>query len=166
MNFQEAINTGKVTQEQAFQIFDSFSIVQPEEIFGNWKGSELISGHPADGSLTATGWFGKRFTDVETVDPLLFYTHDGGVFAADPIKLRSGGGSQQKAADRQQEIETNQPTARLRLVNYRGKTSAAMIYDQLPIIDHFRRVDAETILGAMDARNDMFTYFFVLHKVE
>jgi len=35
-------------------------------------------------------------------------------------------------------LATRRPRARLRPVEYRGVTSAAMSYDQLPIIDVFR----------------------------
>ncbi|WP_277469264.1 MULTISPECIES: DUF4334 domain-containing protein [unclassified Paenibacillus] len=38
----------------------------------------------------------------------------------------------------------------MRMIGYRGKISAAMIYDQKAIIDHFRRIDEDTLLGVMD----------------
>jgi hypothetical protein len=40
-----------------------------------------------------------------------------------------------------------------------------MIYDELPIIGHFRKVDGDTVLGAMDLRGTPQTYFFVLRRV-
>ena len=42
-----------------------------------------------------------------------------------------------------------------------GKVSAAMIYDHLPIIDIFRRVDEDTLLGVMDMRGLADPYFFI-----
>ena len=39
-----------------------------------------------------------------------------------------------------------------------------MIYDQLPIIDVFRRVDDDTLLGLMDFRAVPLPYFFVLAR--
>jgi hypothetical protein len=36
------------------------------------------------------------------------------------------------------------------------------VYDHLPIIDVFRRVDDDTVLGLMDYRNFPEPYFFVL----
>ena len=41
---------------------------------------------------------------------------------------------------------THHPQARLRVVEHRGVSSAAMLYDHLPIIDVFRRLDAHTLL--------------------
>ncbi|WP_454197052.1 DUF4334 domain-containing protein [Nocardia sp. Marseille-Q1738] len=34
----------------------------------------------------------------------------------------------------------------------------------MPIIDHFRRADEHTLLGAMDLRGMAEPYFFVLHR--
>ena len=39
---------------------------------------------------------------------------------------------------------THHPQARLRVVGHRGVSSAAMLYDHLPIVDIFRRLDAHT----------------------
>ncbi|MGE6376919.1 DUF4334 domain-containing protein [Peribacillus muralis] len=52
-------------------------------------------------------------------------------------------------------------------MQYRGKISAAMIYDQKGIIDVFRKVDDVTLLGVMDIKNQFpgQSYFFVLKKV-
>ena len=41
---------------------------------------------------------------------------------------------------------THNPQARMRVVEHRGVSSAAMLYDHLPIIDVFRRLDAHTLL--------------------
>jgi hypothetical protein len=51
----------------------------------------------------------------------------------------------------------------LRAVTYRGVTTAAMIYDHLPIIDCFRRIDAHTVLGLMDMRGTP-PFFFLLER--
>lgn len=37
-----------------------------------------------------------------------------------------------------------------------------MVYDHLPIIDVFRRVDEHTLLGVMDQRDAPQPYFFTL----
>ena len=39
-----------------------------------------------------------------------------------------------------------------------------MIYDQLPVNDVFRRLDDDTVLGAMDLRGSATPYFFVLTR--
>lgn len=166
MTFDEAIKAGKVTTDEAYAIFDALEPASIEALIGTWKGSEFPSGHPNDGLLADSGWFGKRFTDADTVDPLLFYKRDRKTFfAADPIKnFRASAEGVKDIASVQKEIETNEPTARLRMVEFRGTVTTAMIYDQAPIIDYFRKVDENTLLGAMDRRGDKGIYFFVLRR--
>lgn len=60
-------------------------------------------------------------------------------------------------------VGTRKPRARLRDVEHRGVVSAAMVYDHLPIIDHFRAVDDDTLLGVMDMRGAP-PYFFILSR--
>ena len=59
---------------------------------------------------------------------------------------------------------TTKPKARLRTVEHRGVGSAAMVYDALPVLDHFRRVDADTLLAVMDARGVEQPFFFSLRR--
>ena len=167
MTFAEAIQAGKVTSDEAYAIFDSLPPTSVEKLIGTWKGAEFPSGHPNDGLLAESGWFGKRFTDADTVDPLLFYKADRKTyFVADPLKkFRASANGVKDIASVQKEIETSEPTARLRLAEYRGQVTVAMIYDQAPIIDYFHQVDDDTLLGAMDRRGDKGTYFFVLRRV-
>jgi hypothetical protein len=164
---------GGCTSEQACALFDDLPVVVAEEITGRWKGSELSTGHPFDGVLTASGWYGKQFDDPETVHPLLF-SGGGEIFAVDPRKMPLGlagrvplsvvaaGGKLINVLE--PVLRTTQPRARLRNLEYRGKTSAAMIYDHLPVIDVFRRVDEHTLLGVMDQREVEQPYFFVLQR--
>lgn len=164
--FDEAVKAGKVSSEEATAIFDALEPIPVEFMIGLWKGSEFPTGHPVDGKLAATGWYGKRFKDAETGDPLLFYAADGkNFFAADPKRVTSGEYGNGKLSDHQAELETDKPTSRLRMVELHGKSTASMIYDELPIIDHFRKVDGDTVLGAMDLRGTPQTYFFVLRRV-
>ncbi|MFG1378741.1 DUF4334 domain-containing protein [Xanthobacter autotrophicus] len=167
MTFEDAIKAGKVTTDAAGAIFDGLAPTSVETLIGTWKGSEFPSGHPNDGLLAQSGWFGKRFRDADSVDPLLFYKADRTTFfAADPLKkFQASAAGVTDIASVQNEIETHEPTARLRMIEYRGKVTAAMIYDQAPIIDYFRKVDDDTLLGAMDRRGDKGTYFFVLRRV-
>ncbi|WP_233583532.1 DUF4334 domain-containing protein [Corallococcus sp. CA053C] len=62
------------------------------------------------------------------------------------------------------EVETGKFKARLRMTEYRGQLSATMIYDDWPTHDVFRKVDEDTLLGAMDARGMAAPYFFVLRR--
>ncbi|HET9254040.1 MAG TPA: DUF4334 domain-containing protein [Pseudonocardiaceae bacterium] len=164
---------GGCTRERACALFDELPVVVAEELTGRWKGSELLTGHPFDGLLTASGWYGKQFDDPETVHPLLF-SCGGEIFAVDPRTLPLGlagrvplsvvaaGGKLINVL--KPVLRTTRPRARLRDLEYRDKTSAALIYDHVPVIDVFRRVDERTLLGVMDQRGLEQPYFFVLQR--
>lgn len=171
MNFDKVLKSGKVTQLQALELFDQLPPVSQDLILGTWKGYEFPSSHPMDGSLTSRGWYGKRFTDMNNVDPLLFNDpNDNEVFAAHPIKLQNfftdASAENAYMVDFRERTETLVASARIRMVEFRNTVSVAMIYDDLAIIDHFRLVDDNTLLGAMDQRSDSLNYFFVLRRAD
>ncbi|QSQ26423.1 DUF4334 domain-containing protein [Pyxidicoccus parkwayensis] len=164
MTFDEAVKAERISPQDALVLFDSLPTVDLAFMRGTWKGSELRTGHALDGVLGATGWYGKQFLDEERVHPLLFFTVDrSAVFPVDPKKWpspsRQGAVGQYRA-----DVETDTYKARLRLTEFRGKVSATMVYDDRPILDVFRKVDDNTVLGAMDARGMPQPYFFVLRR--
>ncbi len=162
------------TAEAGLAFFDSLPGVRPEDMTGEWRGTELPSGHPLDGLLASYGWHGKRFTDRDTVDPLLFMDA-GAVRAVDPARLPLGLALALPRIARTSAarglfrlllpvLATGRPCARLRSMEHRGLISAAMIYDAQPIIDHFRRVDDDRVLGLMDLRLTPEPFFFLLTR--
>jgi hypothetical protein len=164
----------RCSTDEALGLFDGLPTVAIDELTGRWRGRELATGHPWDGLLSASGWYGKQFDGPESVHPLLFRTPRGTLFPLDPgrIPLSLVGHVPVTAVSAGRRLldgimpllRARGPKARLRNVEHRGKVSAAMIYDQLPIIDVFRRVDATTLLGVMDQRNARQPYFFVLTR--
>ena len=160
--------------DDALALYDGLGAVRSEEITGRWRGRELGTGHPMDGRLEASGWYGKQFDDVDSVHPLLFATPSGEIFAVDPRRVPLG--IVDKVSPSLVEkgrgalgvlkpgLRTTRPRARLRDIEHRGVVSAAMVYDHLPIIDHFRRVDEDTLLGCMDMRPMPRPYFFILQR--
>lgn len=165
MTFDEAVKAGKVTQDTAMAIYDTLAPVDIDFMIGRWMGSEFFTGHPIDGELTKYGWYGKQYKSAEDGDPLLFNTLDGkGIFAADPIKVIQGDKLMDDLLEHQAEVETTRPTCRLRMIEYRGKSTATMVYDDIPSLDYFRKVDDNTVLGAMDTRGEPRTFFFVLRR--
>ena len=162
------------TAEAGLAFFDSLAAVRPEDMIGEWRGTELPSGHPLDGLLVAYGWYGKRFTDHDRVDPLLF-EGAGAVRAVDPARLPLGLALALPHIVRTSAartifrlllpaLATDRPGARLRSMEHRGVITAAMIYDAQPIIDHFRRVDEDRLLGLMDLRPTPAPFFFLLTR--
>ncbi|AHH19313.1 hypothetical protein NONO_c45290 [Nocardia nova SH22a] len=169
------LGAGRVSADRAWQLYDSLPEVAVAEITtGRWRGAELDTGHPWAGVLVESGWYGKQFDSADEVQPLLFAGPDGRVFAVDPRRVPLGLAGRLPAAGFRLArrllpvlrplLRTATARARLRAVEYRGKTSAAMVYDHLPIIDIFRRVDDDTLLGVMDMRGMADPYFFVLRR--
>lgn len=170
-----ALMAGDGTAARAWELFDSLPAVRVEEITtGRWRGAEVATGHPWGGMLVESGWYGKQFDSADSVQPLLFSDPAGDIFPVDPRRVplflagkvpvdtlkpvrRSLGALRPM-------LRTRTPRARLRNLEFRGKASAAMIYDDLPIIDIFRRVDEDTLLGVMDKRGLTEPYFFVLYR--
>lgn len=160
--------------QEALAFFDTLASVRVEELPGLWKGSGLETGHPWDGMLEEFGWYGKRFDDAERAHPLVF--RDGrGLFCVNPslvpldlLRRTSNILRTPPLASTARRslrlLRTSRPAARLRMVEYRGTASATMTYDALPINDHFRKVDDDTLVGVMDMRGDRAPFFFVLRR--
>ncbi|HVV86716.1 MAG TPA: DUF4334 domain-containing protein [Kofleriaceae bacterium] len=159
----------------ALAFFDALPAVTIDEMLGAWRGSGLPTGHRLDGLLEKFGWHGKRFDSADLGHPLVFDRPGGGTVDLHPFfvpfgfvvrypRLLGGDGAARAFRRLAPLLRTRTPRARLRMVEQRGVVSAAMIYDDLPICDAFRRVDADTRLGLMDARGMRKPFFFVLRR--
>jgi GXWXG protein/uncharacterized protein DUF4334 len=163
------------TTDDVLAEWDALPPVEVPELLGRWRGSELPSGHPFDGLLAAHGWYGKEFLDEETVHPLLFRDTAGVPRPLDPTLaplalLRAAPGLFRSPPARlafagiRPLLRTGRPHARLRRLEHRGVPTAAWVYDRLPVIDVFRRVSADTLLGLMDMRGLPTPFPFVLRR--
>jgi hypothetical protein len=177
MLLADVVPDAPTTTDDALALFDASPAVETDSMIGTWHGAEMPTGHPLDGLLEASGWWGKRFVDGETVHPLLFPTADGrALWAVNPILAFSGLGLATKLPGLKGRshagainlasplLRTRQPKARLRTTRYRGVDTATMVYDQLPVNDVFRKLDDRTVIGAMDLRGSKKPYFFVLTR--
>jgi hypothetical protein len=162
------------TAEEALAFYDSLPPVTIDQLSGSWRGSDLPTGHPFDGLLEALGWYGKTFRGPDEVDPLVFRTADG-VYALDPAFVPLGAVLRFRGLLRRPAVaspvrrvmrvaRTSRPTARLRMAEYRAVVTATMCYDRQPINDHFRSVDQDTVVGAMDLRGMTQPFLFVLRR--
>ncbi|HIK43427.1 MAG TPA: DUF4334 domain-containing protein [Leptolyngbyaceae cyanobacterium M65_K2018_010] len=164
----------QTTPEQVLNLFDRLEAVDLDFMTGRWRGSELAIGHPLDGFLKASNWYGKEFIDPETVHPILVLDPQG-----HPIKVAPNHqvilwalkfpelknlALQPLLTGLSALMQTEKSQARLRMMDYRGKVSATMIYDYLPINDVFRKVDDNTVLGVMDFKTIPQPFFFVLRR--
>jgi len=185
--FKNELNTllqNGMTQEDAFAFYDKLEPVENAIMIGKWKGKEAPSFHPMDGVLTVCPWHGKEFVDQETVHPLVFDKKNGKSFYFNPDNIFKHFESIIKSKTLKKMINSDKPIdphkydclykwfktkdskARLRQVEYRGKVSAAMVYDRVAIIDIFRKLDDDSVFGVMDVKGDInnLGYFFVLER--
>ncbi|KAH7308960.1 hypothetical protein B0I35DRAFT_360058 [Stachybotrys elegans] len=135
---------GKVQEADIAAVFDQLKPIEPEFLIGDWQGGSFDTGHPSHALLLQSNWAGKRFRSIDDVDPVMVYRDGARVW-----EKRAG-------------------NARIREVKFRGVVSAAMVYDTLPIIDSFRYVADDMVLGAMDSKmngDDAGTYFFYLKRM-
>ncbi|MCK5770336.1 DUF4334 domain-containing protein [Algiphilus sp.] len=140
--------SGRIAVGELERVYDALEPVECESILGRWKGGDFDTGHPVTQQLAATGWYGKTFHSVEEVDPLICRGADGELFS---------------------DLETMGGGASLWMVAYRGKVSATMVYDRRPVLDHFRRIDDDTLMGVMNGKgvlHDGHPYYFYLQRVD
>jgi hypothetical protein len=166
-----------VEPEEALAYFDRLPPVPTDQMLGRWRGSGLPTGSRLDGLLEAYGWYGKEFLGPESVHPLLFHGRGSRPRPVDPAFIPLGLLRDHAGLARLWPVRTvvgrlrpllytNRPKARLRTVEHRGVTTAAMVYDALPIIDVFRRVGPDVVIGAMDMRGLPAPFFFLLERDE
>ncbi|MGW0021473.1 DUF4334 domain-containing protein [Rhodococcus sp. NPDC003382] len=160
--------------EEALEFFDSLPPATVDQVLGDWHGSGLETGNPLDGLLEAMSWHGKRFRSPDDVDPLVM-EGKGDQFCVNPRFAPLGAAIKWHTLLRVSVVQrivrrflpllrTTKPAARLRMVEYRGVVTATMSYDALPVNDHFRLIDKNTLLGAMDLRGMDAPFMFILHR--
>ncbi|MFC9788451.1 DUF4334 domain-containing protein [Rhodococcus sp. NPDC127528] len=120
-----------VSPAELDEIWAALDPVRAEEILGLWRGDDFATGHRLHDKLVAGRWYGKRFDSVLDAKPLICRAEDGSLFS----DTKSGNGE-----------------ASLWNVEFRGEVTATMVYDGSPIFDHFKRVDADTLMGVMNGK--------------
>jgi hypothetical protein len=162
-----------VRPEEAEALFLSLGPVAVERLTGFWRGRSVETGHPVDELLRVSGWIGKDFLSAEAVHPLV---HEGafGRYRMNPALVPLGliralgmarwPGMAGAVGVLGPILGTRVPRARLRMIDDRGTMTAAMIYDQRPIIDVFRQVDADTVMGRMDERGQRPAFFMLTRE--
>ncbi|MGD1950772.1 MAG: DUF4334 domain-containing protein [Leptolyngbyaceae cyanobacterium] len=173
-DYLSILKAGQTTTEKALQLFDSLESINLEFMIGRWQGSGLHTAHPMDGLLETSDWYGKEFIDPETVHPLLFLDDQENIIKVAPNAIGMEWALKSPILKNDfmkpflsmtnSLLKTEKSQARLRMMEYRDKVSATMIYDYLPINDAFRKVDNNTVLGVMDLKDLSQPFFFVLKR--
>ena len=171
----QADRAGCRNADEALALFDRLQPVDTAFLHGNWNGEEFPTGHPLDGALSAYGWRGKRFDSDEHVHPLLFgaghrafAVRPRWVFPGVALLLRwpwlKAPVMGRIVRCLMPLLATGRSRARLRMLQFRGQVTAAMVYDDVPIQDVFRRIDEDTVLGLMDCKGMEQPFFFLLRR--
>jgi hypothetical protein len=154
------IKTGGKTSESAVtSIFDQLKPIEPSFLMSEWEGGNFDTGHPASQALKAINWAGKTFRTEEDVDPMVVYG-DGGK----RVVLEAYGCARVRKPIILAQITEILVLLQVREIKFRGVVSAAMVYDDKPVIDYFRYVDENTVAGVMDAKSRPLVYHFYLTR--
>lgn len=116
--------------DELIAFFDTLPEISIENIYGKWKGG-LFDG-PWDVKFSKKiNWFGKWFQDQFNTDSVICYNDKGELFSNKEV-MRGG--------------------ASLWNIDFRGKTSATLVYDHVPLFGHFRQVDENIVMGVMSGK--------------
>jgi hypothetical protein len=81
--------------------------------------------------MSLVHWVGKTFHSRDDVDPII---------------VRKPG--------EERAVSPTMGKATLRMVEFRGTSTATMTYDKHPILDHFRKIADDLVMGVMDRKGD------------
>lgn len=173
---QQILQRWYCSRAEGLALFDALEPAGVDFMRGSWAGSGLASDHSMDGLLELYGWHGKRFESAEDVHPLVFQTRHGQRITLGPRRLFAGlalnrfpriaraAGMRMLFRAFMTLFRCRKSRARVRITEYRGKATATMIYDNLPINDVFAKIDDDTVLGVMDLKGMQQPFFFVLRR--
>jgi hypothetical protein len=115
-----------------------------EFMLGEWRGGEFQTGHKANGFMKRLNWFGKTFNSADDAKPLVCLDADGNKFS---------------------NTEAMNGEASLWLEEFRGESTATMVYDGKPVHDHFKVIDDNAVLGIMNGKGAVvdgkYLYFYL-----
>lgn len=141
-----ALDGGHVPDADLGALWRSLPAVRPEELGGLWRGHAVTRDHPTGDLLQRTQWFGKQFFGADDVVPIVSISATGELWEN---REQARGG------------------ATLARMEHDGLSTAAMVYDRMPVIDLFVRIDAQTLLGVMTGRGTRHNgnlFYFTLHQ--
>lgn len=136
--------SGDIADSELDEFWAELAPATIEEMLGEWKGGEFQTGHKMNGQLEKAGWYGKTFKSVRDVQPLVCRDADGNKFS---------------------NVELGKGEASLWLEDFRGEVTATMVYDGQPVHDHFKKIDADAVMGIMNGKgvrdNGKYYYFYL-----
>lgn len=130
-------------------LWAALPVARVDDLRGAWRGGDFATGHPASAMLERLRWHGKDFSDPRDAQPLVCRGEDGALYSETKA---AGGGA-----------------ASLWPVGFRDEVTATMVYDRMPVFDHFKSVDDTTLLGVMNGKLEPYfgvpdLYWFWLER--
>ncbi|MFL6062470.1 MAG: DUF4334 domain-containing protein [Marmoricola sp.] len=130
--FDDLRNAENASPADLDALWDDLEVLGASDMIGAWRGGDFATGHPASALLGKIAWHGKRFDSLLQGHPLICRGEDGELYSNTQY---AGGGY-----------------ASLWDVGFRGEVTATMVYDAMAVFDHFKRVDATTVMGIMNGK--------------
>lgn len=134
----DLINSGEAcAAETLMPLFEQLPPATIADMIGQWHGGKFDGGKDPD----PINWYGKRFNSASHVQPMLCRQDDGTVYAWDKWG-----------------------EAQLREIRFNNKVQASVIYDSMPMMDYFRKVTDDIVLGLGDIKGRPLDFFFWLQR--
>ena len=174
---------------QVYAFFDTLPPVELDFMVGRWRAAAVPTNNLQDGNLAVLDFYGKRFHGAGNnyeVDPLFCWSGDNLVMLASPpyftMKTNPYMVPSTSTPFRREVFHkinqltvlkcctTKKPQAHTMIAEHRGVYTTAMVYDELPMLDVFRKVDENTILlvfilkGFSDSADDTSSPFLSLTR--
>ncbi|KAJ6184675.1 hypothetical protein N7519_005976 [Penicillium mononematosum] len=130
----------RATSEKINTIFDELKPLQPDDLIGEWDGYILATGHPFEDELDALNWFGNTFYSAEDVAPLIVARN------GERVPFEDWG------------------RASLREIKYHGVVSAALVYDERPMMAYYRAVKHNMVAGCIESKEWQGKVYFYLTR--
>ncbi|WP_226437468.1 DUF4334 domain-containing protein [Rhodococcus yananensis] len=127
--------TGRIDPRELDALWSQLPPAEIADLVGyRWRGFGFDTGHRTSRLLEHARWYGKEFTSAASVQPLICRRENGDLFS---------------------DTVTGRGEASLWEVAFRGETTETMVYDGMPVLDHFKMVDADTLLGVMNGKGGL-----------
>lgn len=126
-----------VSAQTLMPLFEQLEPASAAFMIGQWHGGKFDGGQMPD----KLNWYGKRFNSASHVEPMLCRREDGSIYAWGEWG-----------------------EAQLREVSFGGKLQACLIYDTKPMMDLFRKVTEDIVIGLADIKGRPMDFFFWLER--
>jgi hypothetical protein len=140
--FDEMKGTELIPYDELEAFWATLEPVTIDFMIGEWTGGDLPTGHRGDGFL-GSSWYGTTFRSATDVDPVVCVDENGHKFS---------------------DVELMKGAASLWMEEFRGELTATMVYDGVPIHDHYKKVDDDAVIaitngkGALDKGRHFYFY--------